>query len=124
MQIVTAAIIRDNGKILIAQRQKGDHLEDHWEFPGGTLKENESLEQCLARELKEELGVDSTIGKLVAKKEHNSGGKEIELWFYEATVSSKDFTLTAHQEVRWINFNDINNFELAEADKDVLSHLG
>lgn len=63
--IIAAAVIRDGDKVLIAQRQGGP-LAGKWEFPGGKLEPGESPEQCLARELKEELGIDVTVKDIFA----------------------------------------------------------
>jgi len=59
MVVVTAAIIEKNGKILIAQRKKGTQLEYKWELPGGKLENDETPEECLERELREEFGVET-----------------------------------------------------------------
>lgn len=61
--IVTAAVIRDGDKVLVARRQSG-HLAGKWEFPGGKLEPGESPKECLARELKEELGIEVAVLKI------------------------------------------------------------
>jgi mutator protein MutT len=61
MQIVTCAVIGKDDKILIARRKSGDQMAGKWEFPGGTIEPGETLEQCLKRELLEELGVEIVI---------------------------------------------------------------
>ena len=57
--VVTAAVIERDGAFLLTRRLDGTHLEGQWEFPGGKCEPGETLEQCLARELREELGVDA-----------------------------------------------------------------
>lgn len=59
---VTAAILENDGRILIAQRKSSDHLSGKWEFPGGKIEHGETPEECLARELKEEFDIYVTIG--------------------------------------------------------------
>ena len=61
MQIVTCAVIEKDGRILIARRKSGDHMAGKWEFPGGNIEPGETPEQCLKRELLEELGVEIGI---------------------------------------------------------------
>ena len=61
MTIVTAAIIINNNKVMIARRGKNQKLAGKWEFPGGKLKPGESMEDCLIRELKEELNLTVEI---------------------------------------------------------------
>ena len=59
---VVAAVICDNeGKILIAKRKKGKTLENHWEFPGGKVENNESETDCLKREMNEEFGIEINV---------------------------------------------------------------
>jgi mutator protein MutT len=67
-QIVTAAVIEKDGCILIARRMRGLHA-GVWEFPGGTLEEGETYEECLKRELREELSVDAEVGDLIGVAE-------------------------------------------------------
>ena len=62
MKKVSAGIVCRNGKILICQRPKGKSLAGFWEFPGGKLEEGESLQDCLKRELKEELDIEVAVG--------------------------------------------------------------
>ncbi len=66
---VTAAVIERNGRILIARR-KHPFMGHGWEFPGGKLEENETLEECLKREIREELGIDITVGALISSRKH------------------------------------------------------
>ncbi len=61
-KLIAAAIIEKDGKVLIAKRAKKDALCGTWEFPGGKLEEGETLEECLKRELYEELGIHAEIG--------------------------------------------------------------
>ncbi len=58
---VTAAVIEEDGRILIAKRKKGDRSEGRWEFPGGKVEPGESPEESLKRELREELGIDVAV---------------------------------------------------------------
>ena len=62
---VTAAIIEKEGKILIAQRKKGDVLQGKWEFPGGKVEPLETPEECLTREIKEEFDIDVTVEEFI-----------------------------------------------------------
>ena len=80
--IVTAAIIKKDNKFLIAKRKEG-HLANKWEFPGGKLEPNETPEDCLKRELSEEFGIETIIGKYVTKSIHEYPHIKIELIAYE-----------------------------------------
>jgi 8-oxo-dGTP diphosphatase len=69
--VVTAAVIERGGRLLVTRRLRGTHLEGYWEFPGGKCDAGESLEACLARELREELAVDARIGSRILKTSHD-----------------------------------------------------
>jgi mutator protein MutT len=66
-KVVTAAIIRRNGSVLLARRSSGEKLAGFWEFPGGKVEDGETPEECLARELDEELGIQARIGRKCAE---------------------------------------------------------
>src|SRR4249920_604400 len=69
-KVVTAAIIRRNGSVLLARRSSGERLAGFWEFPGGKVENGETPEECLARELDEELGIRARIGEKFAESLH------------------------------------------------------
>ena len=79
---VAAALIFRNGKILIAQRHANSHLGGFWEFPGGKREPNETFEQCLVREIREELGADISINKLFEEIVHAYPNKTVRLRFF------------------------------------------
>jgi mutator protein MutT len=63
-KIVTAAIVLQDNKVLLTRRAPGQSLEGYWEFPGGKVEEGESLQECLKREIFEELGVQVMLGNI------------------------------------------------------------
>ena len=79
---VAAGLIFRTGKLLIAQRHRDVHLGGLWEFPGGKREPDESFEQCLARELREELGIEVVVGELVESLTHQYPEKTVRLQFY------------------------------------------
>src|SRR6266853_2112638 len=79
---VAAALVFRDGKFLITQRHANAHLGGLWEFPGGKREANETFEQCLARELREELGIEVAVGELVESLTHNYPEKAVHLRFY------------------------------------------
>ena len=76
---VSAGIIVKGNKILAARRKTGLHLAGFWEFPGGKVEPNESAENCLVRELKEEFGIDTIVTNYVGDNYHDYGEKTIHL---------------------------------------------
>lgn len=123
-QIVAAAVIEKNGSILIGKRKHGKRHIGDWEFPGGTLEEGETPEQCLKRELLEELGITAEIGPLICLSEHSyDPGWTIRLLAYRATVVSGDLLLHDYDEVRWMKPSDFRNYCFSPAAQMIAERL-
>ncbi len=118
---VTAAVILKNGKILAAKRGPGKHLEGHWEFPGGKIKELESPEYCLERELAEEFSIRSRIGAFIGESLYDYGSKIVRLLAFEVEHISGDFELIDHDEVRWLAFDELSDLKWAPADIPIVN---
>jgi len=112
--LVTAAIIVRKNKILIAKRKEGK-----WEFPGGKVEEGENIEECLKREIKEELDIEIKILKkfCIIKHEYNFG--EIELHVFLAKCKEEPIA-KEHDEIKWERIDRLNNYDFMEADKKVI----
>jgi mutator protein MutT len=113
---VTAAIIVKDNKVFAARRKTGAHLAGFWEFPGGKLEAGETPEQCLARELKEELSITTRVGAFVGESVYDYGAKIVRLMAYQVEHLSGDFELIDHDELRWLDLDDLNSVEWAPAD--------
>ena len=87
---VAAGLIEKDRRYLITKRPAGVHLAGFWEFPGGKRETGESLEQCLLRELKEELGIDITPGSPFHIIRHEYPEKLVELHFFRCTIRRGD----------------------------------
>lgn len=96
---VAAAIIEKNGKILIAQRKLGSSLGGKWEFPGGKLESEETPEQCLRRELKEELGIEAIIGPFFCASMFKYKHMSIKLLVYKAVHVSGEIVKYDHESI-------------------------
>jgi mutator protein MutT len=113
---VTAAILEEGKKIMIARRAAGKHLEGFWEFPGGKIKENETPELCLTRELKEEFEIDVKIDKYIVESIYKYSKKTIKLIAYTGHIINGNMILNDHDKVEWIDLEEIINYKLAPAD--------
>ncbi len=120
MEKVTAGIIEKDGKFLIAKRKTGKCIGAKWEFPGGKLEDGETLEECLKRELKEELNIDVEIKEFFDSSIFSCDGKEIELLAYRVLYLSGDLTLYDHDEVRWVNPSELMNYEFTLPDVPIV----
>lgn len=123
-KIVVAAVIEKDGQILIAKRKQGKMHPGKWEFPGGTLEEGETPEQCLKRELLEELAITVDVGSLICSTEHIFTPEfTIRLIVYRTEVISGTFDLNAHDEMRWVKPADFFTYDFPEADRPILERL-
>lgn len=114
---VACAIIEQGEKILIARRKEGMKLELLWEFPGGKLEEGETVEQCIIREIKEELNLDITVRCRMKENFHSYEYAVIHLFPCVCSLyGSSVLHLRDHSEARWIDPKDIFSYELAGAD--------
>ncbi len=121
---VTAAIIRNGDRVLVCQRRRGGAFELKWEFPGGKMEDGEDPRACLARELREELGIEASIGPEVHRTSHRyPNGFAVELLFYRV----QDFRGTpenhAFEDVRWAASADLAGLDFLEADRGLVALL-
>jgi 8-oxo-dGTP diphosphatase len=119
---VTAALIENDGHILIGKRKRG-HFAGRWEFPGGKVEEGETPEECLRRELHEELGVETRVGTLFLSTVHAYHHVTIELLTYKTEILSGEIVLRDHTETRWVPLSDLSRYDFPEADKPVIEKL-
>lgn len=130
VNVGTAGIIRKQGKILIAQRKKESWMEPNkWEFPGGKVELNESYEECLIREIYEELGITISIERLFMKTTHiyMKYDKEfpITLMVFLADWKAGKKRNIDCQDSKWINPNDLMKFDFSAADVPIVEkYLG
>ena len=114
---IAAGIIIHDGKILLGQRKKGKDLEFKWELPGGKLEEGETLEQCLCRELIEELALEIEVKELFMKSEHlyDFGGFVLNTFIAECKDPNIK-KVCEHEQYAWVEPKDLLNYDLAPAD--------
>ena len=121
--MVAAAIIERDGKILIAKRKEGWRHAGKWEFPGGTVERNETPEECLRRELVEELAVETEVGALYCDVTHAYAHATIRLLVYRVRHVAGEYTLLDHEELRWVLPEELVQYEFPEADVPVVEKL-
>ena len=120
--VVTAAILERNGRILVTRRHPGTHLEGVWEFPGGKCEPGETLAQCLARELEEELGIAATIGPEVFTTSHAYDDRVVELHFMACASDDEPKPLLG-QEMQWVARAQLQALEFPPADAELIARL-
>jgi mutator protein MutT len=120
--VVVAAVVDDGDRYLVTQRQAGVHLAGMWEFPGGKVREAESHEQALRREMVEELGVDVAVEGLVLSTSHSYPDRTVALHFYRCRLLGRPAPQLG-QEMQWVTSAELRALEFPPADADLIALL-
>ena len=120
---VVAAIIKKNNQYLIVQRNKDKHLGLKFEFPGGKVKENESFESALKREIQEELSIEINIHKKIAEEAYKDEKIDIILHYYLCSQNHGTIKLSEHENLAWVKKKDFEKYDFAEGDGNILSSI-
>lgn len=120
---VAAGLIHRDGRYLIARRKAGVHLAGYWEFPGGKREAGESLEECLRRELHEELNVrvDTPVPYRIIRHEYPE--KIVELHFFRCAIESGEAEALDCAEICWVFPEEFSQFTFPPADGVILEAL-
>jgi len=120
--VVAAAVVERQGRFLVTRRPTGTHLAGLWEFPGGKCESEESLESCLARELREELAVDAVIHEPMLATTHDYADHRVELHFFRCSISTEP-SAALGQEIRWVSGEELWRLEFPPADASLIQLL-
>ena len=120
MTNVVAAIIKKNNKYLIVQRNRKKHLGLKWEFPGGKVQKNETFEEALAREIKEELNIKVSLQDKITEEKYKDEKIDIILHYYLCTQESGIIKLSEHEDLAWVEKKDFDKYDFAEGDENIL----
>jgi 8-oxo-dGTP diphosphatase len=116
MKEVTAAIIINDNKFLICQRSKTDKLSGKWEFPGGKIEPGETPEECLKREIKEELNIEIEVHEKFGETIYEYPAGAIKLMAFYADWNGGEIELNVHDSFEWVSKERIREFDFAPAD--------
>jgi 8-oxo-dGTP diphosphatase len=117
---VACAIIGQEGKVLAAQRGATTSLPLKWEFPGGKIEAGESPEECLTRELMEELGIAVRIGTALAPSTHRYRDFTVTLYPFTCTMAGGNLTMHEHHDLIWIEPERMPELDWAAADLPII----
>jgi mutator protein MutT len=120
---VAAALVFHEGKRLITQRHADAHLGGLWEFPGGKREPNESFEACLARELREELGIEVAVGELVESLTHAYPEKTVHLKFYRCRWLQHEPQPLGCPAFKWVRPEELKEHAFPAADARLVEKL-
>jgi mutator protein MutT len=120
--VVVAAVIEQDGRFLLTRRLEGTHLSGLWEFPGGKCEPGESLEECLRREIQEELGVTADVHEEIVTTEHEYPERTVRLHFLRCHLAGPPQAVLG-QEMLWVTRSELRSLPLPEADRALVEAL-
>ena len=120
---VAAGLVFRDGKLLITQRNAAAHLGGLWEFPGGKRHDGETFPQCLARELREELGIEVEVGELFEGIAHEYPEKKVHLQFFLCRLAQGEPQPLGCAAVVWVRAGELSRYEFPAADSRLLRRL-
>ena len=122
---VVAAIIKVNNKFLCCQRNKNkyEYISKKYEFPGGKIEKNESKEEALKREIREELGLKIYIEKLVKTIEYSYPDFDIRMHCFLCSVDNFDIKLNDHISYRLMESDELHLLDWVPADLELINLL-
>ena len=123
IEVVAGIIYNNENKFLVAQRNLKKDQGGLWEFPGGKVEKEESYQEALKREIKEEFNADIEVMEYIGENIHHYPEKDIKLILYKAKLLSEEVELLEHESCKWITKNQKDDFEFAGADKIVFDLL-
>jgi len=122
LDVVIGIVLRE-GKVLICQRRRSDPLAGYWEFPGGKVEPGETLEQCLLRELREELAINARPIEPLAVIEHDYPHVQVRLHPYLCRHESGEPQPLAAEQVTWVAPSDLTKYRFPPANDDLIAEL-
>lgn len=124
LRFVAAALIVRDGEVLIGQRRADQPMALLWEFPGGKIEPGESPQQALARELKEELGIEAVVGAAVTRIRHNyRHGGAVDLQFFVVREFTGELDNQIYEQIRWVKLKELGGYEFLAADRGLVKDL-
>lgn len=120
---VVAALVCENGKILICQRPQNKACPLLWEFVGGKVEKGETKEQALIRECKEELDITLTVGDIFTEVTHTYPDITVHITLFYATIAEGKPKMIEHNDMKWIQISEIDDFEFCPADVKILRSI-
>jgi len=123
VHVAVAVIVNDDNEVCISLRHQNSHQGSLWEFPGGKIEQNESVEQALAREIKEELNLDIAASRPLITITHNYHDKKVCLHVNRVTAYRGQATGIEGQQVRWLPVNQLSRYEFPAANFSIIKAL-
>ena len=113
---VASGVIVKNNKILIGLRAEGDSGAGMWEFPGGKIELNESSEDAIKRELREELDIEATVNQKIMKYSHRFKNTIYEISFFEINKFTGSIKKNVHDDLQWIELASLKKYQFISGE--------
>lgn len=123
VNVAVGVVQNEDGAILLSQRPAHVHQGGLWEFPGGKIEASETVAVALARELKEELGLEVKSSRALLDISHDYGDKSVHLWVRQVTRFSGAAQGLEGQPVRWVAPADLSHYDFPAANVDIVTYL-
>ena len=120
---VVAAVIKKNNLYFIAQRNRNKHFAFCWEFPGGKVDNQETFENALKREIKEELNIEINIKNKLGEENYQDDKINVKLHYFICSHANGEIILSEHEDSAWVTKNEFKNYNFAEGDSDIINLL-
>ena len=123
IHVAVGVLIDNRHFLLLARRQKGAHLEGLWEFPGGKVEANESVERALARELEEELGIIVGETAPFMTVSHDYGEKHVLLDVHRVLTWTGEPHGAEGQPIAWVDARSLGDFKVPDANAEIMARV-
>jgi 8-oxo-dGTP diphosphatase len=118
---VVAAIIKKGNLYLVTQRNKDKYMGLKWEFPGGKVEANETLQEALTREIYEELNININVYEKIAEEKYKDSKINIVLHYFLCSIKDGDISLNEHEAMEWADKTDFDKYDFVVGDGNITS---
>ena len=118
---VVAAIIKKGNLYLVTQRNKDKYMGLKWEFPGGKVEANETLQEALTREIYEELNININVYEKIAEEKYKDSEINIVLHYFLCSIKDGAISLNEHEAMEWADKADFYKYDFVEGDGNITS---
>ena len=122
-KIGVGVIHNDFGRILIDKRLDSGEMAGWWEFPGGKVEPNETIENCIKREIEEELGIEVSVGERLTTIEHKYPKFQVTLFVHYCRYIGGTPETIECEEIRWVTLSEIDKYTFPEANYEIITLL-
>ena len=120
---VVAAVIKKNNLYFIAQRNRNKHFAFYWEFPGGKVDNQETFENALKREIKEELSINIKVFNHIASEKHKDDKIDVKVHYFLCETINENMFLSEHEDMKWVQKNELVKYKMAPGDSKIIKYL-